>query len=539
MSDKSDYILPEGAVSFGALYASDNGPVNDIYQLSDEDTLAFLYGEPSDSNFVEFFNIARAFKYRTDSIGPVALINRVVGDGSLNGALGVTDTEIVNQTDLTTMRIDNAEDAMDPTVVFDTSTVANGGDDSVTKLKFFTKYPTEASYQIALATATDFATANIDTGVSFANTFTDIPEDTEVAIAVVVDGEVKEKWVVDLTAGNTDGFGDPNYIEIVINEQSEYILAYQNPANTDEPVSFEVESLTKGSVVTPLNSDYVNALELFEDVENVDVNYMVGNKEVVSEMITLCEGRLDCQLCWSASTSLIVGKSASTILNDLVEYTSITLNRNSTYAEFFGNIGLIRDKYSDKTRWVELAGDMVGLRIYKNLTGNPWEASAGLNNGQIKDILKLGWNPTPAQMNTMGKNKINPIVSKTGRGIVSWGVRNYTAKNSSLTDSTTRGLVVYIWRASRVFLEYKLFEINDDITRNDIRAKFNQFMDLVQTNRGVYEYLVICDSTNNTSQIIDNSQLIVTLRIKPSRLAKEIILNVSLYSTGADLTIDA
>lgn len=537
-TDNSLYLSPESAISFGALLYSSNGPVDDIIQLADESTLAFLYGNPNDSNFAEWFNISRAFNYKSGSIGPAVKVARVIGTGSFNGTLAVTTTTTVNASDLTTMRIDNDTEAISPTVVYDTHTVPNGGDGTITKLKFFSKYPTADVYSIALCRATDFNTALIDTGVSFKEQFSTVPTGTEVAIAVVADDEIVERWVVDVQDGNLDGYGDSSYIEDVINSQSQYILCYENSSNVGTPASFELTPLTKGTVVAPVNADYVTALGLFEDVESVDINYLLGNNQVISEMITLAENRLDCQLIWSPTTSTIVGKAGTTILADLITYTSSTLNRDTTYAEFFGNCALVRDKYNKKTRWVELAGDMIGLRILKNLTGNPWEASAGLNNGQIKDVLKLGWNPTPTQMNSLGKNKINPIISKVGRGTVSWGIANYTSKKSSLSDSTTRGLVVYIWRAAKVYLESFLFEINDDITRNNIKAKMDQFMDNVQNNRGVYSYRTIADESVNTPQIIDNGQLVVELRIKPTRIAKEIVLNVGLYSSGADLTVD-
>ena len=536
LEDKSQIILPESAVTFGALLYSSNGPVNDVYALADEDSLAFLYGTPNTANFNEWFQIARAFKYRTDAIGGTANILRVIGEDSLNGALAVTDTGIVNEDDLTTMLINNDDEALDPTVVFDTNTVANGGDDTETKIKFFSKYPTEAKYKIALATADDFATADIDTGVSFANTFNNVPTGTEVAIAIIdEDDEVQEKYIVDMVNGNVDGFGDSNYIETVINNKSSYILAYVNGDNEETVSSFEVTALSKGLVNAPTSGDYIEALGYFEDIESVDINYLIGNHNCISEMITLCETRLNTQMIWTSKSSEIVGVAPATIVQDLIEYTSTTMNRNTTYAEYFGNVALVNDTYNDKLRWVELAGDMIGLRILKNLNGNPWEASAGLLNGQLKDVVKLGWNPSAAYMNMMGKNKINPIISKKGQGIVSWGIRNYTSVESSLTDSTTRGLAIFIWRASKPALETQLFQINDDITRNNIKSRIDQFMETVQSNRGVYEFLTICDSFNNTPQIIDQGQLLVELRIKPSRIAKEILFSLQLFSSGASL----
>ena len=536
-TDVSDFLSPLGALGFGGLLEAQNGPVLDIVRYADEDTMVSIYGEPTDSSYIDFFNIARAFKYRQGAVSPTAKTIRVVGDGSTNGTLGVTDTQLVNSTDLTTQRIDNSDSAKNSTIVFDQSTIANGGDDSFTKLKFFSKYPTTQAYEIALCNVADFSTALIDTGVSFSDNFDEAPEGTEVAIAVLVDGTIREKWIVDLTEGNVDGFGLNTYIEEVINERSAFLLCYENDSNTSLPFSFQATTLTKGNLVSPIKADYIEGLELFEDIETVDVNYMTGQRLIISEMITLCENRLDCQLLWGASIGDVVGVSSQTATDNLLTYTSTTLNRNSTYAEFFGNAILFYDQYSKRSRWGELNGDVVGLRILKNLTGNEWEASAGLNNGQFRDILKFAFNPKPSLQIILQKNKINPCISKSGRGNVSWGIQNYTTKKSALIDSTVRGLTIHIWRAAREFLEYNLFEINDDITRGNIKAKIDQFMDNVQANRGVTEFLTICDSSNNTPQVVDNGQLVVTLRVIPTRIAKEIILNLTLFNTGADLEL--
>lgn len=603
-NDKSEIIRPSSAVTFGALLGNaTNGPVNDIIQLSSKDVLKYLYGKANENNFKEWLQISRAFNYSIDNVGPTALVTRVLGAGSVNGALGVTDRTIVNHTSLTTQAINNSDEALAPIVTFDsigvdsvttdtllvdlvanpitivtgtgdagsyivitedisgdvigTGVVDVNGDFSIevtgladgtynitltataseSRLKFFSKYPTQDTYKIALANSADFDTAEIETGVSFKEVFAFAPTNTEVAVAVIVENEVQETFLVDLVDGNVDGFGESNYIEEVINTRSRYILAYVNDSLDTIPVSFEATELTLGLVNAPTTADYETALALYEDIEGVDVRYFLGNDEVISQQITLCESRLDCQLVWTSKPSDIVGKVPQIILNDLVTYTTTTLNRDTTYAEYFGNVGLVRDTDNNKTRWISLSGDLIGLRIFKNLTGQPWEASAGLNNGQLKDVIKLGWNPTPNQMNTLGKNKINPIISKHGRGTVSWGIRNYTAKESALTDSTTRGLNIYLWKNIRSFLEFFLFEINDDITRSNVKVKIDQFMNQVVANRGIYSYRSIINETNNTPQVIDNGQLVVDLHIKPTRIIKEIQLRLTLHSSGADLEV--
>lgn len=534
--DVSQVSDPQSAVTFGALIYSETGPVLDIQTFAGEDTLASIFGEPNDSNYNEWFQVAKAFDYKDGEIGGTAKVTRVVGDGSLNGALAVTSTELVNATDLTTQRIDNADQALDATIVFDTHTITNGGDDTETKIKFFTKYPTTIKYKVALATVADFATADITTGVSFLNNFDEVPTGTEVAIVVLdTDDEILETFIADITEGNVDGYNVDNYIQHKINDESEYILAYDNKSVTELPVSFEATAFTKNAIVAPEKADYLDALELYEDSDYVDVNYMIGHPEVTDEMITLCETRKDVSMRWSPEPSMLIGKTISTAVDDLVTYTTDTLNRNTTYASFYGNCGLIYDKYNTKSRWISLSGDIVGLRILRNLQANPWFAAAGPNH-QFKNIIKLAINPKPAYQIILNKNKANSVISKANVGkLIAW-TNNYTSVKSMLQLETTRELNIHIWRANRMFLYYKLFEQNDDITRALIRAQMSKFMSSVEAARGIEAgWQVICDSTNNTSTIINQQRLVCSIVYVPVGHIREIILQSIISASGQDV----
>ena len=535
--DNSSFISNDASLAFGSLGHFSNGPVMDIIKLADKTTLAGLYGEPFKENSSEWWNIARAFQYKSGIIGPSARICRVVGDGSFNQALAVTNTKVVDETELTTMYIGNADDAVQPTVVFD-----EADDASKTRIKFFSKYPTAVPYKIALCNVADFATAEIFDGVKF-SAYLDPIEGTQIAYAVVLDSEVIEIKVVDLTEGNVDDENINTFIETKINETSEYLLAYLDESVAELPVSFEATAMLKGAVVQPVKADYIVGLELFENWKTVNVNYMIPHStHTVKETNTLINNRLDAQMIWTPPVSVLVGKNAVTALADLITYATTTENFTSTYAECFGNAGFFYDEYSKKNIWGELAGDLIGLRILKNLTGNPWEASAGLNNGQFKNIIKLAINFKDSAQIELQRNKINSIVNETGKGIFSWGIQNYTSKKSALIDSTTRGLLVTIWRAMRESLQWDLFEINDETTQSSLRIKTNIYMKNIESNRGVSNvnglpaFKVICDSTNNTPAIVQAGQLVLQLKLVPSRIAKEIILVADVNSTGATLT---
>jgi hypothetical protein len=534
--DISQTSDPQSAVTFGALIASQTGPVLDIQTFAGEDTLVSIFEEPTDTNYNEWFQVAKAFDYKDGEIGGTAKVVRVVGDGSLNGALAVTSTSLVNDTDLTTQRIDNKDQALVATIVFDTHTTANAGDDTEARLKFFTKFPTVIPYKVALATVTDFATADIVPGVSFLNEFDDAPTGTEVAVAVLDgDNEVLETIICDLTQGNVDGFNVDTYIEHKINNESEYILAYVNESVTDLPISFEATEFKKNALVTPIKADYLNGLELFEDADYVDVNYMIGHSEVIDEMITLCESRKDVSLRWSPLPSMLVGKTITSAVDDLIEYTGTTLNRNTTYGSFYANCGLIYDKYNTKSRWISLSGDIVGMRILRNLQSNPWFAAAGPNH-QFKNIIKLAINPKPNYQIILNKGKANSVISKANVGkLIAW-TNNYTSQKSLLQLETTRELNIYIWRANRMFLYYKLFEQNDDITRALIRSQMTKFMTSVEAGRGIEPgWQVICDSRNNTSTIINQQRLVCTIIYTPIGHVREIVLSAIISASGQDV----
>lgn len=534
--DISQVSNPESALTFGALIYSKTGPVLDIQTFAGQDTYVSIFGEPTDTDYNAWFQVYKAFDYKDGEVGGTAKVVRVVGDGSLNGALAVTSSSLVNATDLTTQRIDNEQQALDATIVFDTHTVANGGDDTETKIKFFTKYPTLIKYKVALATVADFATADIVTGVSFANNFDDVPSGTEVAIAVLdEDDKILEKFVCDLTEGNVDGFGEDTYINHKIAKESLYILAYHNTDVVELPVSFEATEFAKNALVAPAKADYLNGLELFEDSDYVDVNYMIGHSEVIDEMITLCENRKDVSMRWSPLPSMLIGKTITDAVDDLVTYTTSTLNRNTTYASFYANCGLFYDKFNKKSRWISLSGDIVGLRILRNLQANPWFAAAGPNQ-QFKNIIKLAINPKPAYQIILNKSKANSVISKANVGkMIAW-TNNYTSVKSMLQLETTRELNIYIWRANRMFLFYKLFEQNDGITRALIRAQMEKFMGSVEAGRGIESnWRVICDESNNTSTIINQQRLVCTIVYTPIGHVREIVLNAIISASGQDV----
>lgn len=654
--DRSEILSPAASLYAGAVIEGIDGPVDFPVDVQNETSLVNIYGEPNDDNYQAWWNVARLFLYQQGGLGGTARVSRAVHSSSLNNALSVSVNGTLPTADQKTQLIKNENEALDPTVVFETEyeggtrssatidtdiiieaevpgtagdnisitvtedtadaedayIIVNAVDDAITVtfkndtdgltvtqediveainssasgetpngvdvtvttdvsslvrasvvdgtqdaqpvtetsltggaeptasyecgFKFFSKYPTSRTFKVALANATDFPTADIITGVSFLDQFEEAPTGTEVAIAILDgDNQILETFLVDTVAGNVDGFGLNNFIEDVLKDSSNHVLCYKNESVSDIPASFEATNLNGGRYVLPGKADLIRALDVFSNINEIDVNYMISHHMLHAETITLCENRQDCTFRMAAQLGDVVRKTETDAVADLVTYTTETLNTASTYGSFLGNAALIYDKYSRKNRWINLAGDMVGMRIRQNLNAAPFFADAGLNYGQFRNVIKLAIYPQAGSIRTMQLNKINPAISKPGQGIVKWGQLTFTQKKSALADENVRELAVLIWRTGKVFLDYKLFELNDAITRGDIEAKFNQFMASIQAARGVENYRVLCDETNNPPQLRQQNLLVVDVGFTPVRSISEITLRLTLTDSEATL----
>lgn len=536
--DESLVISSIAAINVGALLSSNIGEANKVINIGNETTLKNIFGAPTDANFDEWLNIARIWKYKVGTIGAQMKIVRPIGDGSINGALTVTSTEVVATS--TPMLIENRDKVDTVTVVFD-----KGSDASTGVLKFVTAYPTDVKYKVALATATDFATADIYTGVSFLDNFEVAPEGTQVAIAVLdTANNILEKWVVDVNPGGVDTYGADNYIENVFNQSSSYIYAYKNNSATTAPISFEATAVVGGDYVAPTDADYTQALALFENTELVDINYIIAHPLVLAETIALCESRQDCAFRAGVPKELIVGKDKSIAVAAVKTFSTATLATNTTYGSFGAQAFLVFDSYNNKYRWITCAGDLVGLRVKQNLSAQPWYSDAGLNYGQVQAVEKFAQYWDVNDVKTIVESRMNPILLKPGKGNVKWGQRNFTSKPSALRDEGVRELVNSIWRAGKEYLEYKLFEFNDEFTRGSISSQLNRFLQSVQDGRGIRRtdagnngYKVKCDSENNPSDIINQNVLIVDIAFLPNRAIEEIAFRMTIAEN--ELQLDA
>jgi len=359
----------------------------------------------------------------------------------------------------------------------------------------------------------------------------------------------KETFNVSTEVNALDETGGKRFVENVINQQSSYIRVSADLSSfvdTAFPSSMVVDGFyqlsggTDGS--TPTDASVIEAYRLYEDPETVDVNIIIDSAKtntVKSDLIAMCEERLDCMTVLDVPKSLVVNNKGNetTNLRDwrnaTGSYTSTGFNENSSYASIYGNWLEVYDKYNQKYRWVPASGFVAGVYAKTDDVADPWWAPAGLNRAVLTGIRRLAWNPKLGYRDILYSNGINPIVSFAGEGKVVWGQKTMLSKESAFNRVNVRRLFITLEKAISTAAKYFLFEPNDTVTRSLLVNMINPFLRDVQSRRGIYDFRVICNDSNNTPERVDRNELWCDILIKPTRTAEFIVLNFVATKTGA------
>ena len=351
-------------------------------------------------------------------------------------------------------------------------------------------------------------------------------------------------------ARNSDGTS--NYYKDIVNAKSNWIwvLDHSNDIEASEaksnwgvPAQNANFKLLTNAVVRDLNggvdttdptaANYINAYTLYQDATAYDISLMpIGSlpastaKTIIQ---TVAENRKDLVVFLSAP--LNIGTS-SDIATGIVTYRDQL--PSSSYAVMDSGYKYQYDKYADKFRWIPLAGDVAGLCAYTDNVADPWYSPGGFNRGQIKNVTKLAFNPTLEQRDTLYKSGVNPVVTFPGEGTVLYGDKTLQTKASAFDRINVRRLFIILEKAIAKASKYQLFEFNDDFTRAQFRALVEPFLRDVQGRRGIVDFLVKCDTSNNTPQVIDSNEFVADIYIKPNRSINFITLNFIATKTGVN-----
>ena len=299
--------------------------------------------------------------------------------------------------------------------------------------------------------------------------------------------------------------------------------------NLNIPVS---SSLSGGLYETPGDDDLIRGYDFFADPEIVDISLVLGgatSQTVATDLISTIESRKDCLVFLSPRRADVVDQAGS-------ERANITTFRNlltsSSYAVIDSAWKYQYDKYNDVYRYVPMNGDTAGLCVRTDTERDPWFSPAGFNRGQIKNVIRLSFNPTKAERDELYKIGVNPVVTFPGEGTILFGDKTMLAKPSAFDRINVRRLFIVLEKAIAKAAKFSLFEFNDEFTRAQFVALVEPFLRDVRGRRGIYDYRVVCDETNNTGEVIDRNEFIGDIYIKPARSINFIQLNFVAVRTG-------
>ena len=287
---------------------------------------------------------------------------------------------------------------------------------------------------------------------------------------------------------------------------------------------------------TTLLGSLAQGYDLFSDASEVDISFVLQGRpngtsgyELANYIIdNVAETRRDCVAFVSPPQSL-------TSATDIVEQFSNFVTRSS-YAVVDSGYKYQYDKYNDVYRYVPLNGDIAGLCARTDDLRDPWFSPAGINRGNVKNVVKLNVNPNQAQRDLLYKNGVNPVITQPGQGTILFGDKTFQGKASAFDRINVRRLFIVLEKTIARAAKSTLFEFNDEFTRANFRNLVEPFLRDVQGRRGIYDFKVICDESNNTGQVIDTNSFVGDIYIKPARSINFIQLNFVAVRTGVEFS---
>jgi hypothetical protein len=349
----------------------------------------------------------------------------------------------------------------------------------------------------------------------------------------------------------------------VINDRSNYIWAGADRAGAASNTAFNVATTSSASLPVPLSLSFVNgadkdetedvgtgvrfadlarAYDLFNTPEDADISLILtgkarggANKEQLANYVidNVAEVRKDCVAFVSPDYNDVVNNTLAAA-DDVVAFRNAV--RSTSFAVMDSGYKYQYDKYNDVYRYVPLNGDIAGLCVRTDSTNDPWYSPAGTTRGQVKNSVRLAFNPNKAQRDLLYRNGVNPVISQQGQGTFLNGDKTLLAKPSAFDRINVRRLFIVLEKTIANAAQSSMFEFNDEFTRAQFRNLVEPFLRDVQGRRGIYDFKVVCDATNNTSQVIDSNRFVGDIYVKPARSINYIQLNFVAVRSGIEFS---
>ena len=557
-------VVPNVATAIGAIAGAYQwGPVMERTSVTTENTLVDVFGKPDDVTKCYFWSAANYLAYSNNLI-----VTRVVGTGALNATIGDNAPSAAGEV------VNNAEH-------YDSTSITND-------VLFIAKYPGALGNSLKVQVIDSNGWADSTINATFLANFDDAPATSpDVANAggsqdemhvIVIDedglwtgdpGYILEKFAYVSKASDAKRpDGSSNYIKDVLRNESKYVwlgdvtqlttLSVAAGTAAGQPkagATFQTfDSATAsegvlggsmgwghdGSVITTgqLQAGYA----LYATSEIVDVNLIIGGPGVdatdTATGVYLAglvgqgsSARNDAMVFLSPTlTDAVTTKTAAAMVTTKTTYGS------NNYVVMDGAWKYMYDRYRDLFFYCPMNGDTAGLVARTEHTNDAWWSPAGMNRGQVKNIVKLSWEPTKADRDTMYQKSINPLITMAGAGVLLWGDKTAQIKPSAFDRINVRRLFIVLEKAIATAAKAMLFEFNDEFTRSAFVNMVEPFLREVQGRRGITDFKVVCDTSNNTGQIIDTNQFVGDIYIKPARSINYIQLNFIAARTDVSFT---
>jgi hypothetical protein len=573
-------VVPAVTSSTGALVGDFNwGPAEQPILVGNEAELAANFGAPSLSggaSSTDFLSAAYFLKYSTNTF-----VTRAVADSDYSAAatFAITEDSAAEEIDI---QVKN-RDAFD------------GG--NFTANQIIAKYPGSVGNSLAVsicpATAAEDAVGD-SAGVpgyipatpadsafenwAYSGAFDAAPRTSSYVAALSVDsadaydevhvvvvdeggvltgskGTVLETFpFVSLATDAKTVDGTSNYILDVLNDRSSYVWAadldsammtsasaWDSASGTDNVLDFSLTRGGRDSGVLVSKGDYITAFDQYEDADAIQVDFLIApqmaNQEdqtaIITDLVATATDRKDCVVVSSPHRSAVVGvNNPTTVVASVKAFSDAQVA--SSYLVLDNNFLKVYDKYNDEYAFIPAASSTAGLMASTDFTSAPWFSPAGSRRGQYLGVTSLAYSATKSQRDVLYKASVNPIVNLPGQGILLYGDKTKLGRPSAFDRINVRRLFLVMERAIKQAAQGVMFEFNDEFTRAEFVNIVEPFLREIKGRRGITDFRVVCDETNNTPDVIDNNSFVASIFVKPARSINYVTLNFVAVRTGVD-----
>jgi hypothetical protein len=353
-------------------------------------------------------------------------------------------------------------------------------------------------------------------------------------------GSILESYLYASTSSTaTNSEGETNYYINLINRKSKYVYA-------SDPVTVDEDTVTLAGGVDNYQADpalYQASLERFADVESINVDFILAGGSITYGVspglstkvkaiatIDIATSRKDCIAFVSPYRNFVNLSSTSAQKDAILDYFSLL--PSTSYAVYDSGYKYVYDRFNDIYRYVPCCGDVAGLCVQTSINSEDWFSPAGISRGNLKNAVKLAYTPTKQDRDQLYLNRINPITSFPGQGVILFGDKTALSTPGAFDRINVRRLFLAIEKRIGAVAKNVLFELNDETTRSTFFSTVNSYMGEVQAKRGVTDYLVVCDETNNTPDVIDRNEFVAEIYVKPTRSINYITITFVATRTG-------